>query len=94
MQQIHRRVVDFFSALSDETRLKILGSLMEKDKTVGDIHKSVGDKKLTLSAISHQLKHLYLLGIIVYEKKGREKYFHLSDKFCWCMLKDAFKHFK
>lgn len=94
MEQINRKVVDFFSALSDETRLKILGSLMEKDKTVGDIHKSVGDKKITLSAISHQLKRLSLLGIVVYEKRGREKYFHLSNKFCWCMLKDAFKHFK
>ena len=94
MEQVNRKVVDFFSALSDETRLKILRSLMEKDKTVGDIHKSVGGKKLTLSAISHQLKHLSLLGIVVYKKRGREKHFHLSDKFCWCMLRDAFKHFK
>jgi len=86
------KIVSFFSALGDETRLKILKSLMDGDKTVGEIHRSVGG--LTLSAVSHQLKYLSDLDIVVYKKKGKEKIFHLSDKFCWCMLRDAFKHFK
>ncbi len=93
MQQTNRKISEFFSALADETRLRILRSLMEKDKTVNKIHKDLKDS-LTLSAVSHQLKYLTNLDIIVYEKKGREKVFHLSDKFCWCMLRDAFKHFK
>ncbi len=91
MQQ-NKKIAEFFAALSDETRLMILRSLMDKDKTVNDIHKDIKD--LTLSAISHQLKYLTNLDIIEYEKKGREKIFHLSDKFCWCMVRDAFKHFK
>ncbi len=85
--------VQFFSSLADETRLKILVGLMEESKNVGQVHEFVGGG-ITLSAISHQLKLLSSLGIIIPEKKGREKYFTLSNNFCWCILRDAFKHKK
>lgn len=94
MDSINKNVTNFFSALSDETRLKILVGLMEEPQTVTEIHKQIGKDRLTLSAISHQLKHLADTDIVVYEKKGREKIFQLSNKFCWCILRDAFKHFK
>jgi len=94
MNQANKKVIQFFSAMADETRLKILSSLIEGPRTVNGIHNYVGEDRLTLSAISHQLKHLNDVGIIVYEKNGREKIFKLSDDFCWCILRDAFKHFK
>jgi len=84
--------LQFFASISDRTRLGILLSLTEKDKTVNEIYNDVG-KHITLSAISHQLKALNNIKIISYNKKGREKYYKLSDGFCWCILKDAFKHF-
>lgn len=87
-------MVQFFSSLSDETRIKILLSLIDSPKTVNDIHKTVGKDKITLSAISHQLKQLSGINIIIYKRKGKEKIFSLSNKFCWCMLKDAIKHFR
>ena len=89
---INNKIVQFFSALSDETRIKILKSLMDKKRTVNEIHRHLKD--VTLSAVSHQLKYLTILDIVEYKKKGREKIFTLSNKFCWCMLRDAFKHFK
>jgi len=48
---------------------------------------------MTLSAISHQLTQLNNFEIVSYKKIGKEKYFELSDKFCWCILRDAFKQF-
>lgn len=93
MKKIDKRVIQFFSTLADETRLNILVSLTERPKTVNDIYKAVG-KNLTLSAISHQLKHMSDIGIVIFKKKGREKRFELSDNFCWCILRDTFKHFK
>lgn len=93
MKKIDKKVMQFFSTLADETRLNILLTLIEKPKTVNEIYNIVG-KDITLSAVSHQLKHMNDIGIVVYEKKGREKTFQLSDKFCWCILRDAFKHFK
>src|SRR3989338_4268630 len=88
-----RKVMQFFSSLADETRLHILLSIAENPKTVNAIYDFVGRKKMTLSAISHQLRQLSDLGIVTSEKKGQEKFFTLSDKFCWCILRDAFKQF-
>ncbi len=87
------KIMNFFSCLADETRLRIILSMAEKPKTVNEIYDAVGREKMTLSAISHQLKLLNNLNIVSYNKKGKEKFFELSDKFCWCILRDAFKQF-
>jgi len=93
INNINKNVADFFSSLSDETRLKIIISISKGSKTVSQIHRSI-EGKITLSAISHQLKLLESMDIIKHERKGREKHYSLSGDFCWCILKDAIKHFK
>jgi len=93
MKQINKKILQFFSALSDETRLKILVTLAKEPRTVNEIHQSLGKDTLTLSAISHQLKQLHDLDVVDYKRNGRNKTFSLSDNFCWCILNDAFKHF-
>jgi len=93
IENSEEKVMQFFSSLADKTRLHILLSIAEKPKTVNEIYDFVGRDKMTLSAISHQLKQLSNLGIVTSVKKGQEKFFELSDKFCWCILRDAFKQF-
>jgi len=93
MVKDNKKILQFFSALSDETRLKILMELVNGPKNVNEIYKSVG-KNITLSAISHQLKLLSYADIIEYVKKGRERKYSLSGDFCWCILRDAAKHFQ
>ena len=85
-------MVQFFSALADETRLKILISLTVGEKTVGEIYSGF-EESLTLSAVSHQLKILSNAEIINSKKNGREKIYSLSGNFCWCILRDAAKQF-
>ena len=92
-QVIINKALQFFSSISDKTRLSILLCLTEGNKTVTEIYNLVG-KNMTLSAISHQLKLLNNLGIIQNEKRGRQKYYKLSDDFCWCILNESFNHFK
>ncbi len=89
-----QKILQLFSSLSDETRLRITLCLLERPRTVKEIHHSIGEEKMTLSAISHQLKQMHDINIIEFEKRGREKTFHLSDKFCWCILRDALGHFQ
>ena len=93
MKQVNRKISQFFSALADETRLKILLTLAERSRTVNEIYSIIGKDTMTLSAISHQLSQLYDQNIVTYNKSGREKTFSLSGDFCWCILKDALKHF-
>lgn len=91
--KIDKRIMQFFSSLADETRLKIVLSIAEKPRTVNEIHQFVGKEKMTLSAISHQLKQLKDLNIVVCKKLGKERLYELSGDFCWCILRDAFKQF-
>jgi ArsR family transcriptional regulator len=91
--EIDKKVLRFFSAIADPTRLKILQALMDGPKTVNGVYASVGKDTMTLSAISHQLKHLEQTGVIVSEKNGREKTLKPSNEFCWCILRDAYRHF-
>lgn len=91
--QTETKVMQFFSSLADKTRLHILLSISEKPRTVNEIYDFVGRDKMTLSAISHQLRSLNDLDIVSFQKAGKEKFYGLSDKFCWCILRDAFKQF-
>lgn len=94
MAQDIKPLLQFFSSLADETRLKIVLGLLEKPRTVNEIHAHLGEEKISLSGVSHQLKLLSALNVVISQKRGREKTFRLSDKFCWCIIKDAFGHFK
>ena len=53
-----KKILQFFSSLADETRLKILTSLIDGKKSVNEIYSQVGREKVTLSAVSHQLAKL------------------------------------
>ncbi len=88
-----KKILRFFSAMADPTRLRILLSIMDGPKTVNGIYAAVGKGKMTLSAISHQLKQLEQTGVVQFDKNGREKAFMLSDGLCWCILRDAYRHF-
>ncbi len=88
-----QKVINFFASMADETRLKILLAIAKEPRCVTVIHEFVGKEKMTLSAVSHQLKSLSDMGIVKNIKKGKEKYYELSENFCWCILRDAFKQF-
>lgn len=60
---------------------------------MNEIYTLVGRDKMTLLAISHQLKQLADLEIVEYKKQGKEKWFKLSNRYCWCILRDAFEQF-
>lgn len=92
--EINKKVIRFFATIADPTRLTILNALMDGEKTVNEIYSAVGKDKMTLSAVSHQLKQLEQVSVVTFEKKGREKKFKLSEDFCWCILRDAYAHFE
>jgi DNA-binding transcriptional ArsR family regulator len=92
-EELKQKLLNFFSSLSDETRLMILLSIAKGPKTVSEIHEAVGNSKISMSAISHQLKLLRSMNIVVAKKKGKERLYGLSDEYCWCILRDALRKF-
>ena len=88
---LSRKIANFFSALSDETRIKILAILYDQHPlSVTEIMDRVGN--ITIHALSYQLKILQTMDIIRYKKVGRKKLFHLSDEHVTHILNDVIVH--
>ncbi len=87
---LSRKIANFFSALSDETRIKILAILFERPLSVNQIKDKIGN--ISLPGISYQLKILQTMDIIRYKKIGRKKLFHLSDEHVTHILNDVIVH--
>jgi DNA-binding transcriptional ArsR family regulator len=92
-EELKQNLLNFFSSIADETRLMILLAIAKSPKSVSEIHKAVGNSKISMSAISHQLKLLRSMNIVVAKKKGKERLYGLSDEYCWCILRDALRKF-
>lgn len=80
---------EFFKALSDETRLKILLALMESGKCVMHISERVG---MSQSAVSHQLSILRRADLVKVSRSGKNQVYSLSDEHVRLMVDMALMH--
>jgi ArsR family transcriptional regulator len=70
-------LADFFEALADPTRVRIISALSAGDLCVCDIAATLG---MTQSAISHQLRLLRQLRLVRGRKAGQMVYYSLDDE--------------
>ncbi len=70
-------IADFYKALSDSTRIKIINLLEKNELCVCDISSVLN---MTKSAVSHQLKNLRELNLIKSRKVGKEVWYTLADE--------------
>ncbi len=69
-------MADFYKALSDSTRLKIINLLCRHELCVCDISAILN---MTKSAVSHQLQNLKEMKLIKGRKSGKEVWYSLDD---------------
>lgn len=73
------RMIDIiFKALSEESRLRILSILMEREMCVCEIEVSL---KMTQSNASRHLTVLKNCGILDHDKQGQWAYYKVSERF-------------
>ena len=65
----------FFSKLSNPLRIKIISSLDEKPKSVGELAIKL---KIEQSKLSHALRELRECNIVKVEQKGKQRIYGLS----------------
>lgn len=70
------RVADLFKALADPTRVRIIGLLAHAELCVGDLCLVLG---MSQPAVSHQLRVLRNLRIVVSRKEGKHVFYRLDD---------------
>jgi ArsR family transcriptional regulator len=82
-------VADTMQALATPSRVLILGSLSEGPRSVGELALAVGMEQ---SAVSHQLRLLRHLRLVVGERSGRTVTYSLHDDHVAVLLKEAISH--
>lgn len=87
--ELIEKVSEFFKALSDPTRLKIITVLFQGERCVGCIADQV---KMTQSAVSHQLKTLKNAKIIKSKKVGKNVYYSLAECHVEEIIRNSMEH--
>lgn len=77
MQKLFEEVSNYFSLLSEPTRLKILHALCNGGRSVGEI---VDQIESTQANVSRQLNMLYRAKILARRKEGTQVYYRIDDQ--------------
>ncbi|MGB3616300.1 MAG: metalloregulator ArsR/SmtB family transcription factor, partial [Elainellaceae cyanobacterium] len=84
-----QRMAEFFSALSDPHRLKLISALAQQELCVCDLAAAV---KMGESAVSHQLRVLRSQRLVKYRRQGRNVCYSLSDGHVLTLYRDVAEH--
>jgi DNA-binding transcriptional ArsR family regulator len=82
-------VAETMQALATPSRLRILGRLNDGPCSVNDLASAVG---MEPSAVSHQLRLLRHLGLVVGHRDGRQVVYDLYDDHVGELLEQAISH--
>lgn len=82
-------LAELFKVFGDSTRIKILFSLLESEKPVGDIAEGLD---MTQSAISHQLRILKDNALVKYRRDGKQLIYSLADSHVETVLMQGLDH--
>lgn len=82
-------LTEFFKALGDSTRIRILQFLMEREACVSDLATELG---LTSSAVSHQLSILRGNKLVRRRRNGKMIYYSLDDEHVQIVMEKGMEH--
>lgn len=83
------KLADFFSIIGNTTRCKILFALKENSMCVCDLANVLSMSK---SSISHQLNKMKSVGIVKFEKCGKQVFYSLDDEHVFEIFDISLKH--
>lgn len=89
IQEEIEKLSSLFKVLSDTTRVKILYSIQDRERCVGEICDIVGMNK---SAVSHQLRVLRDTKLVKSRKNGKEVYYSFDDEHISTIFKYGIEH--
>ena len=84
-----QQMAQFFGAMSDPHRLKLLSALSYAELCVCDLAAVV---KMSESAVSHQLRLLRNLRLVKHRREGRNVYYSLADAHIANLYREVAEH--
>lgn len=89
--EMNRNLAEMFKVFADETRLRIICSLLNEELCVCDLCELLN---LNQSTVSHQLQTLRTSKLVKYRKEGKQVYYTLEDEHIDAILRMAIAHIK
>jgi ArsR family transcriptional regulator, lead/cadmium/zinc/bismuth-responsive transcriptional repressor len=84
-----QQMAQFFGALADPHRLKLISALVKAELCVCDLAAVV---KMSESAVSHQLRLLRNLRLVKHRREGRNVYYRLADAHIANLYREVAEH--
>lgn len=82
-------VAELFRAFSDTSRVRILSALLDQELNVSALAGLVG---ITESAISHHMRGLRQLHLVVARRDGKEVYYRIEDEHIIALFRQGIRH--
>ena len=98
VESVHERLMDeptvtrlaqIFKALSDPTRVRILSALSQNELCVHELAACLG---VSQSAVSHQLRTLREMCLVLFRKQGRHVHYSLDDEHICALFRCGLEH--
>jgi DNA-binding transcriptional ArsR family regulator len=86
-----QQMAEFFNALADPSRLRLMSALADRELCVCDLAAAV---KVSESSVSHQLRILRSQRLVKYRREGRNVYYSLADHHIMSLYQDVSEHLK
>ena len=80
------QIADFFSILSEPSRVKIVHAICKEERSVSEIVVITG---LTQTNVSRQLNHMLAAGVLSRRKAGTQAFFKVTDETLITMCRDV-----
>ena len=90
-QEIIQELAEFFKIFGDATRIRILQTLLEGERNVGDLADVL---EMSQSAVSHQLRVLRQNDLVKYRKEGKTVFYSLDDEHIRMVLEQGMTHLR
>lgn len=88
-EHIAAHVAELFRSFSDTSRVRILSVLVQKEMNVGGLAQAVG---ISESAVSHHLRGLRQMGLVVARRDGKEVYYRVQDEHIIALFGQGVNH--
>ena len=90
-QEVMQELAEVFKMVGDATRIRILQTLLEGERNVGDLADVL---EMSQSAVSHQLRVLRQNDLVKYRKEGKTVFYSLDDEHIRMVLEQGMTHLR
>ena len=90
-QEFIQELAEFVKIFGDATRIRILQTLLEGERNVGDLADVL---EMSQSAVSHQLRVLRQNDLVKYRKEGKTVFYTLDDEHIRMVLEQGMTHLR